>query len=269
MQNRRMRLINITDIATYALCPVKIYYKLVLGRRERFNAFLVFGRIKHKFLEEISRKEPSIFSSIEKYESIKKIETRFRVEFNKIYENVIKRYYKIINRFNLLERIMEEIGQLKEKEIKIRTRLARKFVKLGYSKEKLWQAITPKFLSEVEIKSFVLGIKGRVDKIMVDKEKFIPYEIKSRKYGNKIWLSEKLQLTGYAMLIEQKFKTNVDYGFLKFRDKIIKLDIERALKEKLLQFKEEIIDMVEKRKMPDIKKLKICKFCSFNNLCFD
>lgn len=264
-----MKLINVSDIANYVVCPTKIYYKLVLGKREKFNEALAFGKIKHKFMEEINKVEEKIFCEIRKDEKFENIERRFEEKYNEIFDKIVEKYGSIIDKFSLKEKIENELGKIKKEEIKIKARLARKFVKLGFYGSELWQVVMPKFISEVEVRSFVLGLKGRIDKIRIDNDGFFPYEIKSRAYSNKIWLSEKLQLTGYALLMERKFKTNIDYGFLKFKDKVVKINIRNSLREKLLELKDEINEMIKNKSMPEVKEKAICKNCSFRNLCFN
>ncbi|MEM4648193.1 MAG: CRISPR-associated protein Cas4 [Candidatus Pacearchaeota archaeon] len=264
-----MKLINISDIANFTLCPRKVYYKLVLGKKEEMNEKIVFGKIKHKFLEEINKVEEEIISNIKKNENYENIKKRFEEKYEEIIKEINEKNQSIIEKFNLKEKINNELAKIKEEEIKIRTANIKKFVKLGFYGNELWQALIPKFLTEVEIRSFVLGIKGRIDKIEINSEEIIPYEIKSREYNNKVWLSEKLQLSGYSLLIERKFNTNVDFGFLEFKDKLVKVEIKNWLREKLIQLKDEIYEILKTKSIPEPTKNKnICMNCNFNSICF-
>lgn len=263
-----MKLINVSDIANFVICPGKIYYKLVLGKKERINEKIVFGRIKHKFLEEINKVDEEIISNIKKDESLENIKEKFIRKYEEIIKNIKEKNYKIIEKFDLQNKINDELNKIKSDESLIRAKIVKKFIKLGFYGNELWQVLTPKFLTEVEIKSYVLGIKGKIDKIKINEKEITPYEIKSRNYNNKVWLSEKLQLTGYALLIERKFGTNVDYGFLKFKDKLIKIDIKNWLREKLIYLRDELNEILENKKIPKITKNKnICASCNFNSVC--
>ena len=259
-----MKLINVSDIATYAICPLKVYYKLVLGKKERINENIVFGRIKHKFMEKINEVEKEILEGIKKDEIYESIKRKFDEKYSLIFQNLKQDYKKEIEKFNIEKRVDEEIGKIKKEEAEIRAKTAVKFVNLGFYGKELYDVV-PKFLCEYEIKSFVLGMKGRIDKIRIDKE-ITPYEIKSRMYNNKIWLSEKLQICGYAMLAERKFKTNIDYGFLKFKDKTVKIEIKNSLREILIDLKKEIEKMIKNKTKPE-KKEVACKSCGFYEIC--
>lgn len=264
-----MKLINVNDIANFIVCPLKVYYKLVLGKKEKINEKIAFGKIKHKFFEEINKVEENLVSSIRKNESFNDIKEKFNKKYEEILKEIIKKDYEIIKKFNLENKIDEELNKVKKEEVEIKAKLLKKFIKLGFYGNELWQVLMPKFLTEVEIKSFILGIKGRIDKIRIDSDAIIPYEIKSRKYNNKVWLSEKLQLTGYALLIERKFNTNVDFGFLKFNDKLIKIEIKNWLREKFIETRDLIKEIIKTKEIPKIIKNKnICENCSFKNLCY-
>jgi len=259
-----MKLINVSDIAAYVICPLKVYYKIVLGRKERINERVVFGRIKHKFMEEINEVEKEVIESIRKDESYESIKRKFDEKYDIIFQRIKEKYEKEVERFNIKEWVEEEINKIKKEEAEIRAKTAVKYVRLGFYGKSLYEII-PKFLCEYEIKSFVLGLKGRIDKIRIDKG-IVPYEIKSREYNNRIWLSEKLQICGYAMLAERRFRTNVDYGFLKFKDKVVKIEIENSLRELLMNLKEEIESMAKKRTKPEKKNIA-CKSCGFYEIC--
>jgi CRISPR-associated protein Cas4 len=259
-----MKLINVSDIATYSICPLKVYYKLVLEKREKINENIVFGRIKHKFMEKINEVEKEILESVKKNESYESIKKKFNEKYDLIFKSLKEKYEKDIQKFKIEKRVEEEIERIKKEEAEIRAKTAIKFVNLGFYGEELYN-VAPKFLCEYEIKSFVLGIKGRIDKIRIDKEIEL-YEIKSRSYNNKIWLSEKLQVCGYAMLAERKFKTNIDYGFLKFKDKVVKVEITNSLRELLTELKREIEEMVKNRIKPEKKEIA-CGNCGFSEIC--
>lgn len=275
MQIKIQKLINVSDLSNLLICPFKVYFRVVEKKKEKLNEGMALGRIRHKLFEEFNRYEASIVSLVKSNWGLEQIEKHFEKKFNEIVWIIKESNKELIERFNLKKKLEKEIKKIKEEEIKVRARLVRKFVKKGFYGINLWEALTPKILSEIEIKSFTLGLKGRIDRIRIDETEIIPYEIKSRSFDGKIWLNEKIQLTGYTMLAERKYKTLIDYGFLKYSNKLIKVPITSKLRNLVLELRNQLIELIKER---DLEKISIktnktntylCRFCSFKELCLE
>jgi CRISPR-associated exonuclease Cas4 len=114
-----------------------------------------------------------------------------------------------------------------------------------------------------------LGLSGCVDKLIRAGEEFIPCMIKTGKcpeYG--VWRNNRVQLTAYAMLIEEEFETMVTRGFVEYIRNAELREFRIRKKDRALAL--QVLKRVKRIKggvFPDKGSNAPCDTCSFIERC--
>ncbi len=112
------------------------------------------------------------------------------------------------------------------------------------------------------------GIKGVVDAIILCEDEYCPVDAKFTRFENPFY-SWKIQLTAYAVLVEENFGVTVKKGYIYFIDEKRLREVEitpedrKALKE-IVKRVERIIDG---ERMPEVKKSRKCEYCEMKKIC--
>lgn len=91
----------------------------------------------------------------------------------------------------------------------------------------------PKTISEKSLKSEKLGVRGRVDKI-VFAESTYPVEFKG--WSERLE-RDSIQLAGYALLIEENYRTQVNKGIIEYLCRDVEVQIAHEMRSKFLECK--------------------------------
>ena len=257
-----MKLINITDITGYLYCPRKIYLKLVKGIREKPNKKMILGMIKHRIFDAFNKSEEAIVSSIKEKIKEKEIIEIYEENLKKIIEETMNSYSALAGKFEIKkEDVEEKVGEKIKKEIILRVNAVKKFIDAGFLGKQLWENLKPKYLTEFEILSDEIGLKGRVDRIQIGNE-IIPYELKSRE---NIYDSDKLQLAAYALLLEKEFGKKIEMGIVEAAKNNEEILISEELKNKVLEIADKIRNMQDAEITSNFAK---CQNCGLREECF-
>jgi len=115
-----------------------------------------------------------------------------------------------------------------------------------------------------------LALSGTPDMVIIQKNFAYPVEFKFTSKG--IFFNHKIQLAGYALLIEEAFQKIVPASFVqKLPSKeIIKIPLEPELKLKTLKIIREIFSIIQNETFPpQPKNLNKCIDCEFQKFCND
>ena len=123
--------------------------------------------------------------------------------------------------------------------------------------------LSPKYLSELSIESEDLGLKGRIDRVKIYSE-IIPYEIKTRA---EVYEGDRIQLAGYALLLESKFNQKIEKGVVETETSNQEVALTQELKERVLEIAEEIRNF-EKNEPEFPANFQKCQKCVFNKECY-
>jgi len=259
-------IISITDVTSYLYCPRKFYLKKIRGFRERPTKLMNQGRLKHEIFDIFNRNEKDIITSIKSEIKEDEILKLYRTEALKITNQTINLHKDTFSKFKISSfDFLHEILSGLEKEIMLRVASVDEGIKKGYLGNELWEKLSHKYLTEVEIISESLELRGRIDRLEIGNE-IIPYEIKTRK---EIYESDKLQLAGYALLLEDRFKKKIEKGIVETENDKEEIEITKELKDRFLAIAEEIRTLlVEKKEMPINSSFKKCQSCNFQDVCF-
>lgn len=178
--------------------------------------------------------------------------------------------YLFCPRFTYFEYVLC-IPQYEEKNYKVMKGRELHDQKLEQNKEYLRKRIgvQEKYLDQYLTNPY---LRGRVDEVLfLSDHTYAPLDYKFAKYDELVYLTYKIQLHCYAVLIEDNFKGKVDKGFLIYvrsKNKLIQLDISEKDKNEIRICSNAILDIIGNNIFPKATKFKNrCFGCTYSNLC--
>jgi len=232
------QIISVSDITAYLYCPRKLWLAKVKGIREPQTREMILGRIKHKALELFNLLEQDFIIFISSAFAEKDILEKYKYLMRQAAIKAYEINADIAERFNInLTTFLAEFLPNTEQEIKIRISPLLESMKL-YKGREIWEHLSPKYKAEFSLISENLGIKGRIDRVSFGKE-ILPFEIKTRSKQN-IYDSDKIQLAAYALLLEDKFKKNIEKGIIELGNKQQEILLDSNLKSQVIELAEKV-----------------------------
>ncbi|KAB2941665.1 MAG: PD-(D/E)XK nuclease superfamily protein [Candidatus Methanoperedens nitroreducens] len=122
---------------------------------------------------------------------------------------------------------------------------------------------------EPVLRSDKFGLSGSSDRLLKINESSVPSIIKTGNMPeNGVWNSDRLQLTAYSILVEEKYNSIVEKGFVEYaRWGIIRpVVIKRHERRKVLQVMDKI-KKIQEGFMPERPKEAPCEYCGFAGIC--
>jgi len=267
--------ISVSLLASYLYCPRKIYLERVLGFFELPKKALVIGTIKHGIFDEINKKEEEIVTNITEKTSLEGLQETYKNAYSKIHRDVIIKNKEKLRELELnIQDIFKKTWPLILNEAQNRSLNVFNFIQthLVFGRE-LWEKLTPKIQSEFKIKSETLGLSGIIDQIEIYEKGYVPIELKSGKAPKEdAWPNHKIQVAAYAMLLEEKFNTEVKEGFIHYLDVNEKrhIPINVFLKEEINELKNKVKALLESKEIPDFcGNENKCNACGLKEKCFN
>lgn len=255
-------LINVTDITAYLYCPRKVYLRLVKGIKEPPNKKMISGFLKHKIFDIFNKNESAIVSGIKENLSEEELQSLYKTHLTNLTQEISVTYQNMITSFGINQQeLLDNVLEFMEKEIKLRVKAIKTVLNLNYRGKELWRNLKPKYLTEFEITSQELGLKGRIDRVKLENE-ILPYEIKTRE---EIYESDKIQLAAYSLLLQEEFGKKIEKGIVETKKKEEEIDITDEMKENVLEIAEDIRQM-KNAEMPN--NFNKCKDCRLREDCF-
>ena len=242
-------------------CPRKLWLK-AQGFKEPATSKMIQGFLKHKALDIFNKNESSIVSSINQKTSQTEIKQLYQNNLLEIAKETLSSYINQARSFGInQEDFLKQILKISEPEVKLRIEAIFQALELGFLGKELWRELKPKYLTEYEIVSEELGLKGRVDRIKIDSN-ITPYELKTRE---EIYESDKIQLAAYALLLEQEFLKPVNLGIVETATQVQEIELNQELKNKVLEIAEKIRNLEEP---PCLSNFSKCQACKLQKACF-
>ncbi|MBW2983735.1 CRISPR-associated protein Cas4 [Candidatus Woesearchaeota archaeon] len=257
-------LISVTSLSGYLYCPRKLFLTHVLGLVEVPKEVLVKGSIRHETYDSINKIEEELVKSITKKPTLKALTSKYETEYTKILKDAVNSYRDKLKELNLDQsETFNKILPYFIRESQIRSLNLFSFIeKEGLLGEELWQSLIPKIRSEIKINSQNLQLKGIIDQIEVWKNRLVPVELKTGKmpFGG-VWPGHRIQLGCYALLLEEKYGSTINYGYVHY------LDHEEKRLIKINHFlRSEINDLIKKVQALMVSQ-EIPGFCGNENKC--
>jgi len=127
--------------------------------------------------------------------------------------------------------------------------------------------------TDVYLSSQKLNLVGKVDEVLfLENQTAAPLDYKYAFWDNRIYKTLKIQQTLYALLIEEKYRKKVEKAFLVFvrsKDHIEEFQVTDSLKQKALDYVNQICDIINSGCFPKKTTVKTrCLDCTYKNLCF-
>ncbi|RZN67305.1 MAG: CRISPR-associated protein Cas4 [Candidatus Methanolliviera hydrocarbonicum] len=249
--------INVSDIRTYLVCPRILYFRGDDEWKDKADKFL-----KHTFLREISLEEAlyerewedkSILNKLllRSFSSVEgKIEDIYREEFERIDSSLFS---------SVKEEVKNELSEISEGI----------WCAVENSGGEVRALMEPEEI-ERRLYSDRLGLFGRVDKIISDREKdHIPSIIKTGRcpdFG--VWKEDRIQLAAYVMLLEEEVGKTINRGVVEyFRfGKPILVEINRYDRRLVLDVRNKI-KKIYRGNLPEREEKVFCKYCEYREEC--
>ena len=257
-------LISVTSLSGYLYCPRKLFLTHVLRITEIPKEVLVKGSIRHETYDNINKIEEGLVKSITEKPTLQDLAKKYQTEYTRLLKDAVNSYKDKLKELNLNPSdIFKKTLPYFIKESKIRSLNIFNFIeKEGLLGEELWKSLTPKIRSEIRITSKNLQLKGIIDQIEVWKNRLVPVELKTGKMPfDGVWPGHRIQLGGYALLLEEKYGSSINYGYVHY------LDHEEKRLIKINHFlRSEINDLVKKVQTLMVSK-EVPGFCGNENKC--
>jgi len=127
-----------------------------------------------------------------------------------------------------------------------------------------------KRLFRVPLVSDKLGLSGVLDLLIISGEDYYPVEFKDTTRG--VSQNHRYQLTGYALLVEEKYACQVSRGFLYQipTNQVNSVRIDQKSKDVVIRAVDDIRRMIRSEIMPEATPQKAkCTDCEFLHFCGD
>lgn len=254
-------MIAVSALPTYHYCPRKFYLQYVLEVKPIEVERIVKGGIKHNVFDYINKAEEEIVKKITP-ENIAETGMFYKQEYYKALMDAIEQKEETIRKVGLDKNVLlEETWPKLMQEAEIRAKNIVEFAEQCnmYGKD-LWEFLTPKYISELSVMSTKLKLRGRIDRVEVWDESYIPVELKTGNMPmNGIWPGDRLQLGAYILLLQQKYKA--EHGFLEYTEYRVrkKLTMDENLRGEIINAVEEVHEAIKSKHLP--KKCDSKKKC--------
>lgn len=125
------------------------------------------------------------------------------------------------------------------------------------------------FVQDEPLHSEKFGLSGSPDRLVKANDGFVPSIIKTGGMPqNGVWRGDRLQLTAYAILVEEKYNSIVERGFVEYArwGKVREVVIKRHERRRVLQIRDKI-KKIREGIMPEKPKDAPCEYCGFTGMC--
>lgn len=267
--------ISVTLLSSYLYCPRKIFLERVLGMYEPPKDALIKGTVKHLAFEMINDSEERIVKSVKNKEILSEIGNIYEKEYIKILRQAVLKNKKELEKFDVN---LKDFFN-KTKPIFINLSQSRAFNVLSFSEkhnvfgDELWEKLTPKIQSELNIFSPGLELSGIIDQLEIYEHGYVPIELKSGKAPREdAWHNHKIQLGAYSLLIEEKFKTNIKEGFIHYIDSDSRRHVPMNvfLKDEVIELRDKVKKLLSEKELPShCHNQNKCKVCGLYDNCYN
>ena len=265
--------LNVRDISDYLYCARKVYLRKTLNLREKTNAKMIKGMIRHEIFDELNKTEANIVSGITQQKNLTEMGDIYKMHLLGITERIFRKYENLAVSFEInMQEYWQDFWKNVQQEIQLRIKAISKLLEKNILGYELWQSLEPKYMTEFKISSERLQLVGRIDRVMIEKQDgrtiYVPCEIKNAD-AIKPYESDMLQLACYAILLEDKFNTKVMEGIIQYKNKSIRIAIDESRRQKVFSIIKSI-DNFPSSQIPKIQEnFRKCESCGLRDECFD
>jgi CRISPR-associated protein Cas4 len=266
-------MISVSDLSSYEYCKRKLFLNKNLGLMEIPRASTIKGKLVHELYRRITESEKDIVLKIKNADKQHLIDTH-KEEFNRILKKLIEEKRDLLEKNNLnSEEISEHLEKVLKYEIDLRAENLLENIEIHkVFGEALWNVLSPKILSEQNISSPELGLRGRVDTIKEYDAELIPVEMKTGTAPKEgIWPGHRIQLSAYMNILQDIREKTVKKGIVFYIDSNSRREVSMNpfLKDELRRKVHNVTVMLN-GKLPGFTENKNkCRACSLKDVCYD
>ena len=248
----------VSDLVTYLRCPRLVYFASLRNDREP-----VERDVDARYLSHLISKELALTYHHAAASTSEDAAEVLRIELDRIVNDL-----SVIYRAELagVDRSMIRDAAESIDTGAIGLRIADVIRRTG--RDELLARITPCAV-EYAIYSDAIGLAGSPDKLVRVGDLVLPYMIRTgNKPENGVWKPDRLQITAYAMLVEERFGHVVEYGFVEYARvfEIREVLIRPRDRRRVLELRNRV-RMIKGGRMPDRAQDAPCEFCAFEEDC--
>jgi len=266
-------MLSVTTLSSYLYCPRKIFLQHVLEFKEPIKPPLIHGTIRHETHDNINKTEEEFVTNINTFMRLEDLKELYKKHYSEILRNIIREHREELENLNLnLGEIFKKAWPLILIESETRANNIFHFMTTYkvYGKD-LWEKLTPKIQSELEIESEKLQLKGIIDQIEVYGNEFVPIELKTGSSPKKgIWKNHRVQLGAYALLLEDVFNTKIKEGFVIYLDNNERrhISINPFLRMEVRNLIKKVNSLIQSKTLPKYcDSINKCKVCGLREQC--
>ena len=261
-------MINVSSIKQYMYCPMMLYIKthVDMNETEDYRLALEIKKLKIDINDLIHKN----MRKIKKTMTISEIENVLSQNIDPYIEgttNSIKSMNLGLENSQINELIDNAYFNIKITALKTKQAMTI----LNKDAYAIIDMFFPNCMYSYMLKDEGLDMIGICDKIEIVDGTYYPVTLKSSNPPLKgVWNTDAIEQAAYAILIEEVFQTEVYVGFVNY-DKIgdkrpVVMDVN--LRKELFDIIREVKEIVENKKLPNIKKsTKKCEKCEYNEIC--
>lgn len=263
---------NVRDISDYLYCARKVYLRKTLNLREKTNAKMVKGMIRHEIFDEFNKTEEEIVSGITQQKNLTELGDIYKKYLLEIADWSFRKNENFTNEFGInKQEFWQDFWKNVQQEIQLRIKAIYKLLKKNILGVELWKKLEPKYLTEFKVVSDRLQLVGRIDRVIIEKQDgrtiYVPCEIKNAD-TIKPYESDMLQLACYAMLLEDKFGTEIKKGIIQYKNRKIDVEIDEGKRQKVFDIIKSIGNFSSAAMPKILENFNKCRACGLREECF-
>lgn len=242
-------MIRVSDITTYIKCPRMCYF---IKKGYELTPEPTVDHIQRLLLKELALKYGQALVAGDTL-------TALNAELDLLSDEI-----RIIYRTELAQvnddALVEAISGMRTSLGNISSNLTSEYSSQHYSRNCEFEPV---------LRSEKFGLTGSPDKLITIGDELTPSIIKTGAMPeNGVWKSDRLQLTAYAILVEEIYNTVVTHGFVEYArwGRVREVRIMRHERRKILQFRDRV-RKIEEGFMPEKPAEAPCDHCGFKGIC--
>jgi CRISPR-associated protein Cas4 len=243
--------------------------------KESLKDVMVIGTITHQTIHEMNLAAEELACSIHLDDDFETISQLYRQKASRLLKNAILKNRRSLKMVQVpLANAFSKTWPLVEAEsIQRAEQIYSHLNETQLEGEELWHSINPKIKSEYSIKSKSLGIKGIIDLLEIEDGVLRPVELKTGKQPKEgVWPGHRVQVGAYAMLLEEKFGTQIEKGVVRYlgTGKQSEIVMNPFIKEEIIQLRDKSLAILNSTEPPKIcEDEQKCASCALKSRCHD
>jgi len=256
-------MLSVSALSSYVFCPRQFFVRYVLKEGVPPKKVIALGLIKHRVYELVGEHEEEIVRGLLPAHDPHAV---FRRQLLRFLEQSVRKYKHSLRGVQVpLTEAFQSCMPAVAFEARDRAERVTPLLQKGLSGEQLWEALSPKLKSEYAVKSKILGLSGRIDRLACYDTGVVPIELKSGKPpGQGVWDTHRLQVAAYALLLSEQFGIEVDRGIIHYVDAGIQREVvmNPFLKEWVGRIRDACVAVLESKDVPKSCGREGCEFCA-------